>query len=76
MIALDPRTVQCMPARFNLVPMATLQPASTTPEEVRSPCCLELWVSYAIPVIANILCAFAGFLGSAGMTVEGAKQIG
>ena len=68
MIALDPGIVQCMPARFNLVPMATLQPASTTSESLF----LELWVSYAIPVIANILRAFAGFLGLAGMTIEGA----
>ena len=36
-MALAPRTVQCIPARFSRVPMATLQPASTTPEEVHSP---------------------------------------
>ena len=37
MMALEPVTVQCMPARLSRVPMATLQPASTTPEEVHRP---------------------------------------
>jgi hypothetical protein len=37
-MALDPRTVQCIPARFKRVPIATLQPASTTPEELHKPC--------------------------------------
>ncbi len=37
MIASAPATVQCIPARLSRVPMATLQPASTTPVEVQSP---------------------------------------
>ena len=37
MMALEPRTVQCMPARFKRVPIATLHPASTTPVEVHKP---------------------------------------
>ena len=37
MIASAPATVQCIPARLQRVPMATLQPASTTPVEVHSP---------------------------------------
>ena len=37
-MALAPLSVQCMPARFRRVPMETLHPASTTPDEVQSPC--------------------------------------
>ena len=36
-MASAPATVQCMPARLHRVPIATLQPASTTPVEVHSP---------------------------------------
>ena len=36
-MALAPRKVQYMLARLRRVPMATLQPASTTPVEVRRP---------------------------------------
>ena len=37
MMALAPRRVQCIPARLSRVPTVTLQPASTTPEEVHKP---------------------------------------
>ena len=37
-MALAPFTVQCIPARFNRVPITTLHPASTTPVEVHKPC--------------------------------------
>ncbi len=40
MMALAPVRVQCIPARLRRVPIATLQPASRTPDEVQSPC---LW---------------------------------
>ena len=38
MMALAPSTVQCIPGRLRRVPIATLQPASTTPEPTHSPC--------------------------------------
>ena len=34
MMAFEPCSVQCIPARFSRMPIATLQPASTTPGEV------------------------------------------
>ena len=36
-MALEPGTVQCIPARLRRVPMASLHPASTTPVEVHKP---------------------------------------
>ena len=36
-MASAPATVQCMPARLQRVPIATLHPASTTPVEVHNP---------------------------------------
>ena len=37
-IALAPGTLQCIPERFSLAPMAFLQPALTTPLDTHRPC--------------------------------------
>jgi hypothetical protein len=63
-MALEPRTVECMPARLSRVAMATLHPASTTPRGSAQTLGAELWVAHAVAVGLEIVETTASFLGA------------
>lgn len=57
-----PLTVQCMPARLSLVPITTLQPASTTPVEVHKRCRRKLWIAHAAAIVPEVADTLARLL--------------
>jgi hypothetical protein len=61
-MALEPRTVQCIPARLSRVPMATLHPASHNARGSAQALRVELWVAHALSIGLEIVQATAGFL--------------
>src|SRR6266566_4465043 len=63
MMALEPRTVQCMPARLSRVAMATLHPASPTAGGSAQTLGVEFWVAHAVAVGLKIVETAASILG-------------
>ena len=73
-MALEPRTVQCMPARLSRVAMTTLHPASTTPVEVHKALGVELWVAHAVSIGLEIVETAASFLGARNLAPNPGEQ--
>ena len=67
MMALAPATVQCMPARLSRAPMASLHPASTTPDDHAKTPRSELRIAHPVAVAGQVVDTLAGLL--AGLAV-------
>jgi hypothetical protein len=63
MMALAPRTVQCMSPRFRRVTTMSLHPASTTTVETTQVLRVELRIAHPVSIALDVFDAFPGFVG-------------